>query len=142
MNKFRVHGMARATAGFNIGGLADDRGERAAVHTGNQGKTAAGIEVFMQDLVMDAAEWQSVDDMYLSFFRAVGAPDWHGKNFDALRDSIAGGDINRIETPYRLVFANYRLVKSVVKRVSDDFIQLIHELATEEGVAVEIRVEN
>ena len=80
--------------------------------------------------------------MYLSFFRAVGAPDWHGKNFDALRDSIAGRDINRIETPYRLVLTNYRLVKPGVKGVSDGFIQLIHELATEEGVAVEIRVEN
>ena len=37
----------------------------------------------------------------------VGAPDWHGRNFDALRDNIAAGSINAVEVPYRLVIKNY-----------------------------------
>ena len=49
----------------------------------------------MKELILNGAEWTTRDDVYDSFFRAVGAPDWHGRNFDALRDSI------------RLVIQNY-----------------------------------
>jgi hypothetical protein len=80
----------------------------------------------MQKLVIDAAEWQGVDDMFPSFFKGVGAPDWRGKNFNGVRDSIAGRDINRIGTPYRLVLGNYCLVKPAGKDVSDNFIHLSH----------------
>ncbi len=52
---------------------------------------------------------------FQSFFKAVGAPDWHGKNFNAVRDSIAGGNINQIEIPYRLILKDYSLVPSAVK---------------------------
>jgi RNAse (barnase) inhibitor barstar len=43
----------------------------------------------MMDLIMDGAAWNSEDDVYDAFFRVVGAPAWHGRNFNALNDSIA-----------------------------------------------------
>ncbi|HKR85848.1 MAG TPA: barstar family protein [Terriglobales bacterium] len=43
----------------------------------------------MRELTLDGAALKTRDDVYNSFFRAVGTPDWHGRNFDALRDSIA-----------------------------------------------------
>ncbi len=58
--------------------------------------------------------------MYLSFFAVVGAPDWHGRNFNAIRDSIGTGDINQIETPYRLEFQNYGSVDTAVKEIRVD----------------------
>jgi RNAse (barnase) inhibitor barstar len=57
----------------------------------------------MKELALDGAEWTTKDDVYDALFRAVGAPDWHGRNFDALNDSIAAGSINEVEVPYRLV---------------------------------------
>jgi RNAse (barnase) inhibitor barstar len=90
---------------------------------------------------MDAAGWKTTDDLYHSFFLAVGAPDWHGRNFNALHDSIGVGQINQIEVPYRLVIANYDKVHPAVKELAGHFIDLIHELG-EKGVPVEIRVEN
>jgi RNAse (barnase) inhibitor barstar len=57
----------------------------------------------MKELVLDGSTWQNRDDVYDAFFKAVGAPDWHGRNFDALNDSIATGSINKIEVPYRLI---------------------------------------
>ncbi len=51
----------------------------------------------MKELILDASNWRNHDDMYLSFFEAVKAPKWHGKNFNALRDSIKAGQINEIE---------------------------------------------
>jgi RNAse (barnase) inhibitor barstar len=89
---------------------------------------------------MDAAESRTTHDFFQSFFRAVGAPAWHGTNFSALRDSIGVGQINEIEVPYRLVFANFDKVEPAVKELAGDFADLIHEMA-EKGVPVEIRVE-
>jgi hypothetical protein len=77
---------------------------------------------------------------FTTVFRAVGAPDWHGRNLNALRDSIAGGDINEVEVPYRLIVTNYDQIAPQAKKMADDFIDLIKELAAE-GRLVEIRAE-
>jgi RNAse (barnase) inhibitor barstar len=69
----------------------------------------------------------------------VGAPSWHGRNFDALNDSIATGSINEVEVPYALVITNYDMIGPNARKMADDFINLIHELAAR-GCPVEIRV--
>lgn len=74
------------------------------------------------------------------FFHAVGAPEWHSRNFDALRDSILTGSINRVEVPYTLVIRNCDRIGVAAKEMADDFIDLIHELAAE-GCAVQVRTE-
>lgn len=94
----------------------------------------------MKDFVLDGTGWSTKDDAYDAFFRAVGAPEWHGRNFDALLDSIAGGSINRVEVPYRLVLKNYDKISGEAKLMADDFIDLIHELAAE-GCPVGVRAE-
>ena len=94
----------------------------------------------MRELILNGAEWSTQDDVYGSFFRAVGAPDWHGRNFNALRDSIANGSINAVEVPYRLVIKNYDKIALSARPMADDFVDLIRELATE-GCPVEVRVE-
>jgi RNAse (barnase) inhibitor barstar len=60
----------------------------------------------MRDLNLDTSPGKDVDDFYNAFFKAVGAQEWHGRNFDALNDSIAHGRINEIEVPYRIVIRN------------------------------------
>jgi RNAse (barnase) inhibitor barstar len=94
----------------------------------------------MKELLLDASAWKSKDDVYNSFFKAVGAPEWHGRNFNALNDSISGGRINAVEVPYRLVIRNYDSIASDVKVMADDFVDLIQEIA-ERGCPVEILVE-
>jgi RNAse (barnase) inhibitor barstar len=94
----------------------------------------------MKELILDGAKWITRDDVYDSFFAAVGAPSWHGRNLDALNDSIAGRQINRIEVPYKLVLRNFDLIGPGALKVANDFIDLIHELA-EGGTPVEIVVE-
>ena len=95
----------------------------------------------MRELILDGTTWRTKDDVYDAFFRAVGAPEWHGRNFDALRDSIAAGSINQIEALYKLIIQNYDRIMGEAKTLTDDFIDLIRELATD-GCAVEIHVEN
>ena len=98
------------------------------------------MEALSRELIMDAAECRTRDDFYDLFFRAVGAPGWHGRNFNALRDSIETGQINQIEVPYCLVIKNYDGSGPEAKQMADNFIDLIRELKLS-GVPVEIRVE-
>jgi RNAse (barnase) inhibitor barstar len=93
----------------------------------------------MRELILDASIWKADDDVYDSFFKAVGAPEWHGRNFNALIDSIRGG-INAVEVPYRLVIRHYDCIAPGAKKMADDFVDLIRELAGR-GSQVEIAVE-
>ncbi len=79
----------------------------------------------MNELVLDASTWKTKDDVYDSFFRAVNAPAWHGRNLDALR----------------LVVRNNQTLGALAKAMLEDFVKLIHDLAAH-GCPVEIRVEN
>jgi len=95
----------------------------------------------MRELGLDGSGWKCSDDVYSSFFHAVGAPDWHGRNFDALIDSIETGGINQVEVPYRLVIRNYDRVGDGAKEMAKDFVDLIREIG-ERGCPVEVRIQN
>ncbi len=95
----------------------------------------------MRELTLDGSTWNTRDDVYDSFFAAVGVPSWHGRNFDALNDSIAAGQINQIELPYSLVIRNYDLIGAGAKQIASDFVDLLNEIATR-GFPVEVRTEN
>ena len=94
----------------------------------------------MRELVLDAITWMSPDDVYDAFFSAVGAPSWHGRNFDALRDSIVTGRINRIEVPYSITIKNFASISENVKEMATDFIALIREFR-DEGCPIDVRIE-
>jgi RNAse (barnase) inhibitor barstar len=93
------------------------------------------FEECAKELALDASgwdmksDWYWMQDFYSAFFLAVGAPEWHGSNFDALDDSITGGGINKIEVPYRIVIRNAvcenEMVKSMLRELTD-FVHVIH----------------
>ena len=82
----------------------------------------------MREIVLDARGWTKPADLYDAFFQAVGAPQWHGRNFNALRDSISGGRINQIEVPYCIRVKNFSAMSEEVKDLATDFVSLIKEL--------------
>ncbi len=92
-------------------------------------------------MLLDGTSWRVPDDLYDSFFKAVGAPSWHGRNFNALRDSIAKGDTNEIEVPYLIKIKHYALIGDGVTEMASEFVELIRELR-DSGCPVEIEVEN
>jgi len=91
-------------------------------------------------LVLDASQWKCKDDVYDSFFQAVGAPSWHGRNLDALHDSIATGQINQIETPYLIVIKNYGKMEDGARQMAERFVSYMRELE-QGGTDVSVRVE-
>lgn len=60
----------------------------------------------MRVIKLDALKWKSTDDFYDAILGALEAPRWHGRNVDALVDSIWGGSINGIEPPYKIWIIN------------------------------------
>jgi RNAse (barnase) inhibitor barstar len=97
-------------------------------------------EMNVRELLLDGAGWKTKDDVYDAFLSAVGAPEWHGRNLDALADSISGGSINRVEVPYKVVIKSYDKIAPQAKEMTDRFINLIRELSAA-GCSVEIGVE-
>ncbi len=91
----------------------------------------------MRELILDAASWKKTDDVYDAFFAAAGAPTWHGRNLDALNDSIGAGGINGIELPYKITIRNADLVGWGATRTMAEFVALIENLRAR-GYAVEV----
>jgi RNAse (barnase) inhibitor barstar len=95
----------------------------------------------MREIIIDGKNWSRPEDIYDALFEAVGAPEWHGRNFNALRDSIAFGGINKIEVPYLIRIKNYSSIGEEAKSIARDLVGLIKELRGS-GCAVDITVEN
>jgi RNAse (barnase) inhibitor barstar len=83
------------------------------------------------EVVLDASKWVMPNDFYDSFFSAIGAPEWHGRNPDALDDSIATGKINQIEVPYRVVIENLSQAEPEARTTTRRVIELILQLEAE-----------
>jgi RNAse (barnase) inhibitor barstar len=89
---------------------------------------------------LNAAAWKSQSDLYDAFFEAVGAPDWHGRNFNALNDSVGSGGINRMEVPYRIVIGNAKGMSNDAEVLFKELDELIRHLQLN-GCPVDLEVE-
>ncbi len=69
----------------------------------------------MRTVEFDASNWRDWSDLYAALLPALGAPDWHGRNLDALRDSMLAGSINDIEGPYLLRFTRLESASQAVR---------------------------
>lgn len=91
----------------------------------------------MRLLRLNGRSWKTTDDFYDAFFRAVGAPDWHGRNFNALRDSITIGSINEVELPYAIQISGLSQMPTEVLHAVQEFCKLIKEFRSE-GYEVDV----
>jgi RNAse (barnase) inhibitor barstar len=94
----------------------------------------------MREILLDGSAWKTQEDFYEGILRAVGAPEWHGHNLDALNDSIGTGGINRIEVPYPLRVCGLRAMYDEARAILERFRELIDYLKAD-GVEVDMVVE-
>ena len=95
----------------------------------------------MKDISLQASDWKTRDDFYDSLFNALGSPSWHGRNFNALRDSIAGGQINEVDPPFILHLSGLGQAPSELKPLVQDFVDLVKGLRAQ-GNDVDILTED
>ena len=93
----------------------------------------------MQEILLDGTAWKTKDDFFIAFLAAVGAPDWHGHNLDALNDSIGAGDIDEINPPFLIKIRGSTNMKPEAKQMVEGFQQLIRDLKGQ-GINVAVQV--
>jgi len=54
----------------------------------------------------------------------VWAPEWHGRNLDAVWDSLTGGDINQRNPPLRIIILVSKQMGPDAKRIIERFAYL------------------
>ncbi|MDP2702382.1 MAG: barstar family protein [Candidatus Rokubacteria bacterium] len=93
-----------------------------------------------KEIVLEGVHWRSQADFYDAFFLAVGSPKSHARNFDALADSVCGGQINAVDIPYTLVIRGYERMQEAARRFVDRVCRILLELQAE-GCDVDVRCE-
>ncbi len=81
----------------------------------------------MKRLQLNAKDWKTKDDFYNALFSVLQSPPWHGRSFNALRDSITVGQINGVEPPYTFELSGVSLASQEVQELVKDFCSLIKE---------------
>ena len=93
----------------------------------------------MEEIELDGADWSAADDFYTAYFAAVGAPEWHGRNLDALWDSLTGGGINQRNPPFRICISQTARMPCDAREILSRFEALVQE-AEREGHPVQIEL--
>jgi RNAse (barnase) inhibitor barstar len=88
------------------------------------------------EITLDGSRWRTEDDFYTTLLAALGAPAWHGRNLDALADSLRGGDLNRVNPPLSITITGSQEMGAEAARVARRFLELCDSLA-EDGLGVD-----
>lgn len=68
------------------------------------------------EITLDGRDWQTEAQFIEAVLSSVDAPSWHGRNYNALRDSFVAGSINGISPPYDFII---RMPPDPAREVSD-----------------------
>ena len=93
----------------------------------------------MKLIRLDASDWSSPDDFYSALLPQLGAPSWHGRNLDALEDSLRGG-INRIEPPFRIEVGGTESLASEMREFLEKVASVFHDIQAETKATIEFEV--
>lgn len=83
------------------------------------------------EIVLDGRGWQTEADFIEAVLVGVEAPVWHGRSYNALRDSFVSGSINGIEPPYDFIIRMPADPTSEVAETVRYFIGRISDWRTE-----------
>lgn len=101
----------------------------------------------MRRIELDARAWRSADDVYSALLAALEAPGWHGRNLDALWDSLTEGAarqpgpdlgslINRVQPPFLVVVCHASGAPAAVQSLLSRIDRLFAEARAQHGLDV------
>jgi RNAse (barnase) inhibitor barstar len=93
----------------------------------------------MKRIAIDISDCKNVDDFYSILLSALDAPDWHGRNLDALWDSITS-DINNVIPPYSIELSGSVNLPPSVAALVPRVRALFEEAREQEKIEVELKV--
>lgn len=93
----------------------------------------------MKRISIDISDCKTVDDFYGILLSSLDAPDWHGRNLDALWDSITS-DINNVMPPYSIELSVDTCLSPSVAALVPRVKALFREAREELHIEVEFKV--
>ncbi len=96
--------------------------------------------VALMEIALDGRGWETELDLIEAVIEGVDGPFWHGRNYNALYDSLVVGSINGIDPPYDFVIKPPAHPTPEVAEGISYFLSRIAEWRAE-GAEVSARVE-
>ncbi|KQN92924.1 hypothetical protein ASE95_09930 [Sphingomonas sp. Leaf231] len=88
---------------------------------------------------LDARDWRTREQFWAALLPALGAPDWHGPNLDALYDGLVAGE-NRVRPPLSVEICTTTplpaALMAYLARVGIVFEDAAHDI----GLAIALRI--
>ena len=95
----------------------------------------------MKEITLDAITWSGRDDFYDALHPALGAPQWHGRNLDALSDTLGGDGINEVKPPFHIRIISIASVPPELFSYLKRFAELVNELQARDGRQISLTLE-
>jgi RNAse (barnase) inhibitor barstar len=102
----------------------------------------------VRQIELDATGWLNADDFYSTLLPALGAPSWHGRNMDALLDTLTEvarygveTTINTVQPPFGVTVRNASAAPAEIHQLLQR-LQRVFDLANSEyalGLSLTIR---
>jgi RNAse (barnase) inhibitor barstar len=92
-------------------------------------------------VVIDWAQIDSPDAFYQMVLPQIRSPGWHGRNLDALSDSLFSGQINGLEPPYIVEMLGVHNIPDHLAAFAKSIVVVWFEAARERA-GIEIRIGN
>ncbi len=91
------------------------------------------------DIHLDGRHWRTKADLIEAVIAGMRGPSWHGRNYDALHDSMVTGSINALEPPYHFVITPPASPTAEINEAIAYFMDCIAEWRAE-GADLSVRV--
>ena len=82
----------------------------------------------MPKVLLDGQSWVSSDDFYEALLAALGAPSWHGRNLDALEETLRSGETNALNPPLDLAISGMESMGGEARTTVHRFNELVSDL--------------
>lgn len=92
------------------------------------------------EIILDGRDWQTELDLIEAVIAGVDGPLWHGRNYNALRDSLVVGSVNGINPPYNFVIKHPTNLTPELAEAISYFVARIDEWQAE-GEQVSVRTD-
>ena len=88
---------------------------------------------------MQVSECLTADDVYQRLLELLDAPDWHGRNLDALWDSLTS-DTNGLLPPYVIEVVGREDVPESVSGLLSEIHTVFEDAQKDEDIQIEFRL--
>jgi len=95
----------------------------------------------MRTITLDGARWRSQADFYNALLDVIGDPGWHGRNLDALEETLRIGHVHTINPPFAIHISGAAVMAEEVRAYLDRFLALATDLRAD-GIVVDVTLES